>query len=152
MKLSVKPAIVSIQAAFALAAVFSSAAAHAEWPDHPIRFVVPFGPGGANDLIGRVAAASVSKQLGQPVIVENKPGAGALIGADYVAKAKPDGYTFLIGAAGVITNSLLRSKMPYADSDLVPVGMIAVAPSVIVVHPSFPANNMKEYVAYAKSK
>ncbi|MEN3292487.1 MAG: hypothetical protein V7642_1740 [Burkholderiales bacterium] len=152
MKLPFQPLMASVQAAFALAAAFSPAAAHAEWPDHPIRFVVPFGPGGANDLIGRVAATSVSKQLGQPVIIENKPGAGALIGSDYVAKAKPDGYTFLVGAAGVITNSLLRSKMPYADSDLVPVGMIAVAPSVIVVHPSTPVNNMKEFVSYAKSK
>jgi tripartite-type tricarboxylate transporter receptor subunit TctC len=152
MNSSFKSLIVSMHAAVALAAVFSSTAAHAEWPDRPIRFVVPFGPGGANDLIARVAAAGVGKQLGQTVIVENKPGAGAIIGADYVAKAKPDGYTFLVGAAGVITNSFLHSKMPYADSDLVPVGMIAVAPSVIVVHPSAPANNMKEFVAWAKSK
>jgi tripartite-type tricarboxylate transporter receptor subunit TctC len=152
MKLHFKSVIATLHLLPALFAAFSPAIAHAEWPDHPIRFVVPFGPGGANDLIGRVAAASVSKQLGQPVIIENKPGAGALIGADYVAKAKPDGYTFLVGAAGVITNSLLRSKMPYADSDLVPVGMIAVAPSVIVVPPGLPANNMKEFVAYAKTK
>src|ERR1700730_6032130 len=82
-------------------------AVHAEWPDHPIRFVVPFGPGGANDLIARVAAEGVSKRLGQPVIIENRPGAGAIIGADYVAKSNPDGYTFLVGAAGVVTNSLL---------------------------------------------
>jgi tripartite-type tricarboxylate transporter receptor subunit TctC len=131
---------------------FSLTTAHAEWPDHPIKFVVPFGPGGANDLIARVAAEGLSKRLGQQVIIDNKPGAGAVIGADFVAKAKPDGYTFLVGAAGVVTNSLLRKSMPYADSDLVPVGMIAVAPSVIVVHPSLPVNNMKEFVAYIKSK
>ena len=97
---------------------------------------MPFGPGGANDLIARAAAEAVSKRLGQPVVIENKPGAGAIIGAETVAKAKPDGYTWLVGAAGVVTNSLLRADMPYADSDLVPVGMIAVAPSVIVVNPS----------------
>src|SRR5207253_7471004 len=93
-----------------------------------------------------------SKRIGQPVVIENKPGAGAAIGAEYVAKSKPDGYTFLIGAAGVITNSMIRKDMPYADSDLVPVGMIAVAPSVIVVHPSIPVSNMKEFGAWAKAQ
>jgi tripartite-type tricarboxylate transporter receptor subunit TctC len=124
----------------------------AEWPDHPIKWVVPFSPGGANDLIARAAAEGVAKRLKQPVIIENKPGAGAAIGAEYVAKAKGDGYTFLIGAAGVITNSMIRKDMPYADSDLIPVGMIAVAPSVIVVHPSVPANNMKEFLSWAKNQ
>lgn len=133
---------------FALAA----SAAHAQWPDRPIKWIVPFSPGGANDLIARAAAEGVSKRLKQPVVIENKPGAGAAIGAEYVAKAKPDGYTFLIGAAGVITNSMIRKDMPYADSDLVPVGMIAVAPSVIVVHPSIPASNMREFVSWAKNQ
>ncbi|HUQ27239.1 MAG TPA: tripartite tricarboxylate transporter substrate binding protein [Usitatibacter sp.] len=141
---------------FALAAAFCLAwaplAACAEWPEHAIKWVVPFSPGGANDLIARAAAEGVSKRLKQPVVIENKPGAGAAIGAEYVAKSKADGYTFLIGAAGIITNSMIRKDMAYADSDLVPVGMIAVAPSVIVVHPSVPANNMKEFVAWAKSQ
>jgi len=127
-------------------------AALAQWPDKTIKWVVPFAPGGANDLIARAAAEGVSKRLKQAIIIENKPGAGAAIGAEYVAKAPPDGYTFLIGAAGVITNSMIRKDMPYADSDLVPVGMIAVAPSVIVVHPSNPANNMKEFISWAKNQ
>lgn len=139
-------------AALALGAALSSALAHAEWPEKPIQFIVPFGPGGANDLMARVAAEGLSKRLGKAVIIENKPGAGAIIGADYVAKAKPDGYTFLVGAAGVVTNGLIRSKMPYAETDLVPVGMIAVAPSVIVVRPDFPANNLTELASYAKSR
>jgi tripartite-type tricarboxylate transporter receptor subunit TctC len=126
--------------------------ARADWPDKPVHFVVPFGPGGANDLIARAAAEAVSKRIGQPIIIDNKPGAGALIGADYVAKSKPDGYTFLIGAAGVVTNSLLRKTMPYQDADLVPVGMIAVAPSVIVVHPSVAAKDLKEFVAWTRSQ
>jgi tripartite-type tricarboxylate transporter receptor subunit TctC len=126
--------------------------AHAQWPDHAVKWIVPFSPGGANDLIARAAAEGVSKRLGQPVVIENKPGAGAAIGAEYVAKSRPDGYTFLIGAAGVITNSMIRKDMPYADSELVPVGMIAVAPSVIVVHPGIPASNMKEFVAWAKNQ
>jgi tripartite-type tricarboxylate transporter receptor subunit TctC len=128
------------------------AARAADWPDRPVHWVVPFGPGGANDLIARAAADAVSKRLGQPVIIDNKPGAGAIIGADFVAKAKPDGYTWLIGAAGVVTNSMIQAKMTYQDSDLVPVGMIAVAPSVIVVQPGVPANNLKEFVAWAKGQ
>src|SRR5882672_299369 len=131
---------------------FAASFAHAEWPDHAVKWIVPFSPGGANDLIARAAAEGVSKRLKQPVVIEYKPGAGAAIGAEFVAKAKPDGYTFLIGAAGVITNSMIRKDMPYADSDLVPVGMIAVAPSVIVVHPSIPASNMKEFAAWAKNQ
>jgi tripartite-type tricarboxylate transporter receptor subunit TctC len=133
-------------------AASSIALAHAAWPERPVHWVVPFAPGGANDLIARAAAEGVSKRIGQPIIIDNRPGGGTIVGSDYVAKAKPDGYTFLIGAASVITNSLVRKDMPYADSDLVPVGMIANAPSVIVVNPSNPANNMKEFIAWAKSK
>ena len=135
-----------------VSALLGSGAADADWPDRPIKWVVPFGPGGANDLIARAAAEVVGKRLGQPIVIENKPGAGAIVGADFVAKAKPDGYTWLIGAAGVVTNSMIRKDLPYADADLVPVGMIAVAPSVIVVNPSVPANNLKEFVAWAKTK
>jgi tripartite-type tricarboxylate transporter receptor subunit TctC len=145
--------VLAIIAAIVIApALLASGVARADWPDHAIKWVVPFGPGGANDLIARAAAETLSKRLGQPIVIENKGGAGAVIGADYVAKSKPDGYTWLIGAAGVVTNSMIRNDMPYADSDLVPVGMIAVAPSVIVVHPSVPANNLKEFVAWAKTQ
>jgi tripartite-type tricarboxylate transporter receptor subunit TctC len=131
---------------------FAAAPARAGWPDHAVKWVVPFAPGGANDLIARAAAEGVAKRIGQPVVIENKPGAGAAIGADYVAKSKPDGYTFLVGAAGVVTNSLIRKNMPYADEDLVPVGMIAVAPSVIVVNPTVPANTLREFAEWAKKQ
>src|SRR5450631_864366 len=141
-----------VVAASILAFTVAAPAARAEWPDHPIRFVVGFGPGGANDLIARFAAEGVSKRLGQPVVVENRPGAGAVIGTTFVAHSTPDGYTFLVGAANTITNSLILKDLPYADSDLVPVGMIAVAPSTIVVNPSVPANNMAEFVAWAKTQ
>jgi len=127
-------------------------AAHAEWPERAIRWIVPFGPGGANDLIARVAAEAVRKGLGQPIVIENRPGAGAVIGTAAVAKSAGDGYTFLIGGTGVVTNSLLLKSIPYADSELVPVGMIAVAPSIIVVHPSIPASNMTELIAWAKAQ
>ena len=127
-------------------------AARAEWPERPIRWIVPFGPGGANDLIARVAAEAIRKGLGQPIVIENRPGAGAVIGTAAVAKSAGDGYTFLIGASGVVTNTLLLKSIPYADSELVPVGMIAVAPSIIAVHPSIPASNMTEFVAWANAQ
>lgn len=141
-----------IFAACILVSAVAAPTARAEWPDHPIRFIVGFGPGGANDLIARIAAAGVSKRLGQTVVIENRPGAGAVIGTAYVAHSPPDGYTFLVGAASTITNSLILKDLPYADSDLVPVGMIAVAPSTIVVNPSVPASNMTEFVAWAKAQ
>jgi tripartite-type tricarboxylate transporter receptor subunit TctC len=120
------------------------------WPSKAIRFVVPFGPGGANDLVARAVAESVSKQLGQPIIVENKPGAGSVLGADIVAKSAPDGYTFLTPAAGVVTNAMIRSKMPYKEDDLVPVAMLAVSPSVIVVPVESPIKDLKGFMAAAK--
>jgi tripartite-type tricarboxylate transporter receptor subunit TctC len=140
---------VALAVVMLVGAVYATAA-RAEWPDRPIRWIVPFGPGGANDLIARVAAEAAGKKLGQPIQIENRP--GATIGTQTAARANPDGYTFMVGAAGVITNSLLLKDLPYQDSDLVPVGMIAVAPSVIVVNPTVPASNMAELVAWAKTQ
>jgi tripartite-type tricarboxylate transporter receptor subunit TctC len=141
-----------IFAAWLLVCAVAAPAARAEWPDRPIHFIVGFGPGGANDLIARFAAEGVGKRLGQTIVIENRPGAGAVIGTAYVAHSAPDGYTFLVGAASTITNSLILKNLPYVDSDLVPVGMIAVAPSTIIVHPSVPANNMAEFIAWAKAQ
>lgn len=121
------------------------------WPSHPIKFVVPFGPGGANDLVARAVAEGVAKQLGQAVVVENKPGAGSVLGADAVAKSAPDGYTFLTPAAGVITNAMIKGKMPYKDDDLVPVAMMAVSPSIIVVPMDSPIRDLKGLVAASKT-
>ena len=146
----IKKSLVAVAAI--LGCAIAAPAARAAWPDHPIRFIVGFGPGGANDLIARFAAEGVGKQLHQTVIVENRPGAGAVIGTAYVAHSPPDGYTFLVGAASTITNSLLLKDLPYQDSELVPVGMIAVAPSTIIVNPSVPASNMKEFIAWAKAQ
>lgn len=140
--------------ALATAALCGAAPAHAAdaWPNHVIKFVVPFTAGGANDLVARAGAEAVSKRIGQPVVIENRPGAGGVVGADYVAKSKPDGYTFLVGAVGTVTNSLIRTKMPYAPDDLVPVGLIAVSPSVIVASPSLPVNNLKDLIEYSKKQ
>ena len=121
------------------------------WPSRPIRFVVPFGPGGANDLVARAVAEAASKQLGQPIIIENRPGAGSVLGADLVAKALPDGYTFLTPAGGVITNAMIKTKMPYKEEDLVPVAMLAVSPSVIVVPADSPIKDLKGLIAAART-
>ena len=127
----------------------SAAWSQSAWPNKPIRFVVPFAAGGANDLLGRAAAEGASKILGQQVVIDNKPGAGAALGTDIVAKAAPDGYTFLISAAGVVSNGMIRA-VPYKDSDLVPVAMVGLAPSVIVVPASSPYKDLKEFVAASK--
>ncbi len=132
------------------ASVIAQGAAAQAWPTKPIRLVVPFSAGGANDLMARAAAEGASKQLGQPVIVDNKPGAGAILGADVVAKSAPDGYTFLVSAAGVVSNSMIKKSMPYKDDALVPVAMIGLAPSVIVVPANAPYKDLKEFVAASK--
>jgi tripartite-type tricarboxylate transporter receptor subunit TctC len=125
--------------------------AHAQsWPTKTIKVVVPFGPGGANDLVARAVAEGLTKELGQSVVVENKPGAGAVLGADFVAKSAPDGYTFLAPAAGIVTNSLIKTKMPYKESDLVPIAMLAVSPSIIVVASDSPYKDLKSLVEDSK--
>ena len=137
-------------AAAALACAWPLAAQAQAWPAKTIRFVVPFSPGGANDLMARLAAEGAAKVLGQPVIIENRPGAGSSLGADMVAKSAPDGYTYLISAAGVISNSMIKKSMSFKDEDLVPVVMIGLAPSVIVVSKSAPYNNLRDFVEASK--
>jgi tripartite-type tricarboxylate transporter receptor subunit TctC len=132
------------------AAVVAGGASAQSWPTKPIRLVVPFSAGGANDLMARAAAEGASKALGQPVVVDNKPGAGTVLGAEIVAKSAPDGYTFLVSAAGVVSNSMVRKSMPYKDEQLVPVAMIGLAPSVIVVPGDAPYKDLKEFIAASK--
>ncbi len=130
--------------------VFNTAFAADPWPNHAIKFIVGFGPGGANDTVARVVAEAVSKQLGQPIIVENKPGAGSVLGADFVAKSAPEGYTFFVSAGGIITNPMIKSPMSYKESDLVPVGLLTISPSISVVSEDLKINNMKDLLALAK--
>ena len=144
--LSIKSLVAALTAAAALA-LCGAASAQANWPTRPIRFIVPFTAGGANDLMARAAAEGASKELGQPIIVENKPGGSTSVGADLVARSPADGYTFLISAAGVISNSMIKKSMPYKDSDLVPVVMIGLAPSVIIVPADAPYQNLREFIA-----
>jgi tripartite-type tricarboxylate transporter receptor subunit TctC len=145
--------IFSVISLFVFILLSNSVFAADPWPSRPIKFVVGFGPGGANDLVARAVAEGVSKRLGQAVIVENKPGAGSVLGGDYVAKSAPDGYTFYVSAAGgVVTIPMLRSSMPYKQDDLVPVGMMAVSPSIIVVNADSPIQSFKDLLAKAKGK
>jgi tripartite-type tricarboxylate transporter receptor subunit TctC len=123
------------------------------YPSQPIRLVVPFAPGGGSDIIARVIAEPISRQLGQPVVIDNKPGAGATIGADIVAKSSADGYTLLYTTIGPqITNPYLMKALPYDPvKDLMPVAMLAELDNVLVVHPSVPAKSVRELIAYAKA-
>lgn len=136
--------------AAALACALPLAAQAQAWPAKTIRFVVPFSSGGANDLLARAAAEGAAKVLEQSVIIENRPGAGGSLGAELVARSAPDGYTFLISAAGVISNSMIKKSLPFKDEDLVPVAMIGLAPSVVVVPKSAPYDNLRDFVEASK--
>ena len=139
-------------AALALASV--AGAAHAQaWPSKPVSLVVPFPAGGTTNVLARALAERLSPAIGQPVIVENKPGAGATIGADYVAKAKADGHTLLIGAVHHTIASSVYKKLPYDfQKGFEPVTVIAMVPNVLVVNARTPAKNVNELVALIKAK
>jgi len=129
----------------------SGAAMAQAWPAKTISIIVPFATGGTTDAIARTLGQELSRGLGQPVIIENKPGAGATIGADYVAKARPDGYVLLMGAVHHTIATSVYKKLPYDfQRDLAPVSTIAIVPNVLVVNPKLPAKNIAELVALAK--
>ncbi|MEJ1171962.1 Bug family tripartite tricarboxylate transporter substrate binding protein [Variovorax sp. CCNWLW235] len=132
----------------------ASGAAHAadNWPSKPVRIVVPYPPGGSSDIIARSISQPLSEALGQPVIVENKPGANGNLGADYVAKSRPDGYTLLLCDVGALAISpSVYTKLPFDPSkDLRGVTMLAYSPHLLVVHPSVQANSLKELIALSK--
>ena len=142
-----------VAACLAIASLTAPATATAQdYPQQTIRIVVSFGPGGGADIIGRILADSMSRKLGKPVIVENKPGAGGIIGNDVVAKATPDGYTLGIMTAGQIIAAVTKKNMPYDTATaFAPITQVATASLMIVTRPDFPANNVKELVAYAKA-
>ncbi|KAI3589200.1 BUG/TctC family periplasmic protein [Cupriavidus sp. U2] len=123
-----------------------------EWPAKPISLVVPFPAGGTTDILARALGDQLSKNLGQPVIVENRPGAGATVGADYVAKAKPDGYTLLMGAVHHTIATSVYRKLPYSfQKDLAPVSTLAMVPNVLVINSAkTPARNVGDLVTLAK--
>jgi tripartite-type tricarboxylate transporter receptor subunit TctC len=142
-------------AGLALAALAFAGLAQAQaYPSKPIKIVVPFAVGGIADTFGRAIAAKLSESWGQPVVVENKGGAGGNIGADLVAKSPPDGYTLVMGNIGThAINQYLMKSMPYDTMrDFVPIAHVLDADNLLVVHPSVPAKNVPELIAYAKSQ
>ena len=141
-------------AALALSIAFPVLAHAQAYPSQPIKMIVPFTAGGTTDILARTIGQKLSEAWRQPVIVENRPGAGGNIGADVVAKAKPDGYTILMGTIGTqAINASLYSKMPYdAAKDFAPVTLVAMVPNVLVVHPAVNARTVGELVALAKAK
>ena len=138
---------------FAFAACALALAAQAQqYPSKPIKIVVPWPPGGAVDTIGRLVADNITGQLGQPVLVDNRAGAAGAIGSDVVAKAEPDGYTLLMGSTTVISVNPALQKLPYQPSDFAPITMVAFVPHMLVIPADVPANNLREFIAYVKSK
>lgn len=130
-----------------------SAAAHAEYPDKPIVMVVPFAPGGSTDQIGRMVAQHLSTDLGVPVVVENKVGANGTVGNGYVARAKPDGYTLLIGGTDIAASQFLYKDLPYdAEQAFTPIGIIAEFPFMMLVDKDKPITTVAEFIEYAKSQ
>jgi tripartite-type tricarboxylate transporter receptor subunit TctC len=145
----------AVAALFAYTTLFAGGAvAQPVYPAKAIRYVVPFPAGGPLDIVARAIGQELNKSWGQPVIIDNRPGAGGNIGADLVAKAPADGYTILMGAVSThAINVTLYNKLPYDPiRDFAPVTLITSVPNVLVVHPSVPANNVKELIALAKSR
>lgn len=143
-----------LRVAIAMVGMALAGAASAQaYPSRPITFVIPFAAGGGSDVMARIIAEPLSQRLGQTVLVDNKPGGGATIGADFVAKSAPDGYTWLHTSPGPqIINPYLMAKLPYdPQKDLLPVARLGTFTSVLVVHPSVPAKTVKELIDYAKA-
>ena len=134
------------------AAAIPGVRAQAGWPAKSIRFVVPFAPGGTSEIVARSVAAELTRQLGQSVYVENKPGGAGVVAMSDVAKAAPDGHTFILGHVGTLAvNPYMLSHSPYdVNRDFVPVTLLAKVPNVFVIHPDVPARDFREFVAYVR--
>jgi tripartite-type tricarboxylate transporter receptor subunit TctC len=136
-----------------LTLAFVSPSRTEEYPSRPIKVIVPFGAGGPTDVFTRVLAEELRKSLGQPLVMENRPGAGTVIGTDSASKSAPDGYTLLmVSATQTVNETLIANKSYQLMRDFVPIAMLFRSELVMVVHPSVPANNVKEFIALAKAK
>jgi tripartite-type tricarboxylate transporter receptor subunit TctC len=143
-----------LRAGAALAALVVAATAQAQFPDRPLRLIVPFAPGGNIDLTARTLSPGMSQALGQPVVVENRSGAGGRIGAEVVAKSAPDGYTLLLGSSGSLTiNPVFGTNVSYDPlRDFTPTTLVSITPLVVTVHPSVPAKTIAALIALAKKQ
>jgi tripartite-type tricarboxylate transporter receptor subunit TctC len=132
--------------------ILAAPAGAQEYPAKPVHIIVGFAAGGGNDIIARVFGQKLSESLGQPVIIENKPGGGAIVATDYVAKSTPDGYTLLMSASGISINPAVYAKLPYdAVNDFVAVSELASFPLIMIVSANSPIKSVAEFVAYAKA-
>jgi tripartite-type tricarboxylate transporter receptor subunit TctC len=139
--------------AFALAAALPASGGAQGWPDKPVKLVISFAPGGVHDTLARLMQPRLQESLGQPVLIENRPGAGGNIAAEAVAKSAPDGYTFLIASEAIATNDALYRSLAYDPyKDLAPVAMLANFPLALITNPSVPANTVAELVALSHAK
>ena len=145
--------LLRVVGAAGLGAAFLPLHAQSTWPSRPIRFVVPFAPGGTSEIVARSVAAELSKQVGYNVYVENKPGGAGVVAMSDVAKATPDGHTLILGHVGTLAvNPYMLKNQPYdVNKDFIPVTLLAKVPNVFVVHADVPAKNFREFVAYVKS-
>jgi tripartite-type tricarboxylate transporter receptor subunit TctC len=144
--------IVFIIAAAALSLASAIAGAQ-QYPAKPVRIIIPWPPGGSNDVVGRIVAQKLSETMGQQFVIDNRGGASGVIGAEFVAKSPPDGYTLMIHSATHVSNPHLYGKVPYDTlKDFAPVAPLSVQIGMLVVHPSLPVKNVKEFIALAKSK
>jgi tripartite-type tricarboxylate transporter receptor subunit TctC len=138
--------------ALGFAAAMATPASAQDFPTQPIKMIIPFGPGGGTDIVGRILAEYMQKKLGKPVVVENKPGAGGILGNEFVANAAPDGYTIALMTAGQVIAAVTRKQMRYDTlTAFTPIGMVATASLAIVARPDFPASDVKELIAMAKA-
>src|SRR5580765_5606394 len=137
--------------AFTLSLACASAGAQA-YPSHAVKIIVPYGVGGSADVYARLLGAKLQESLGQPVVIENRPGGGSIVGTDAVAKSEPDGYTLLMMSNTHTVNETLIPKKPFElMRDLAPISGVSYSDLMMVIHPSVPANNLKEFIAYAKA-
>ena len=137
----------------ALPAFMCIAAAHAQYPAKPVRIVVPSSAGGGTDIVARIVSPKLSERLGQQIVIDNRPGAGTMIGGELVAKAPPDGYTLLMCVSTLATNPIIYRKVPYnALTDFAPVTLVLSAPNILVVHPSLPVKTVKELIWFAQAR
>lgn len=137
----------------ALLAALPPAASAQNYPTRPVRLVVPFAPGGGSDISARIVADPLSQALGQTVVVDNRPGAGSIVGTEIVAKAAPDGYTLLLGNISMAFNPALYKKLPYDTlRDFIPISLVTDQPNIVVAHPSLPAKTFHDFAALARSQ
>ncbi len=136
-----------------LATGVPAALAQQAWPVKPVRMLIPWPPGGSNDVAGRIVAPRLAEALGQPITIENRGGAAGTVGADVVARSEPDGYTLMLHSVTHLSNAALYPKLTYDTvKDFTPIGMVSTQPTLLVVHPSFPVRSVKDLIALARAK